>query len=312
MGVEEVATATVKRSSTFRQYCLELMASQASHADGPQAATYPATAAGSSSTASANNLPVLQLGAGSHPGYLKQCELLSLFPSLQGDIGALPFADSMCFITPYGWIGAQGAHTGLHQDDEANALVVLRGRKRVRLVHPAAAPVLSVNNKYDSGTNCCDASILFPDFEAFPSLGQLAHPVYDVELRAGDALLFDVNWWHEALTLEHAVSLNFFASSMWDMVVRGVPRGLGILAHEAGLYRAGSCVCHSDAARKAAGDATIDAPSQATVPLLVLGSTAAIAAAVWLWKRRSDGWGVAGGAAGEGGASLATASPAQG
>ena len=291
MGVEEVAAATVKRSSTFREYCLELQASESActqkYGQAPQAIqTLPSTAAstccGGAAVSSSS-----QAGHSTHPGYLKQCELLSLFPGLEQDIGALPFGPSMCFVTPYGWIGARGAHTGLHQDDEANALVLLRGRKRLRLVHPSAAPLLSVNDKYDSGTNCCDASLLYPDLVAFPALARLPVPVYEVELGPGDALLFGVNWWHEAESLSHSVSLNFFASSLWDMVVRGVPRGVGILAHEAGLYRAHSCVCHSDAGRKAAGEATTDAPSQATVPLAVLAVVSAVAGGVLLWRHRA-------------------------
>ncbi len=292
MGVEELAEATVKRSCTFKQYCMELKASEAESALSAQCAP-----AKSETTPQPLNLPNDGHDC-RHPGYLKQCELLSLFPTLAQDIGPLPFSPGMAFITPYAWVGAQGAHTGLHQDDEANALVVLRGRKRVRLVHPDAAPLLSVNDKYDSGTNCCDASLLRPDFESFPALAQLRHTVYDVELQAGDALLFDVNWWHEAISPSHSVSLNFFASSWWDMLVRGVPRGIGILAHEAGLYRAGSCVCHSDAALKAAGEATTDAPSQATVPLTVLGGALVCIAGALVWHRHRGPAGLLEGVAG--------------
>ncbi|CAE7862090.1 KDM8, partial [Symbiodinium sp. KB8] len=249
MSLEESSSATRKRSISLAQYCKSLAS-----------------------------------GSG-HPGYVKQCELLDMFPFLQEDIGELPFPDSHVFVTPYAWLGAPGSHTGLHQDDEDNVLVVLKGRKRVRLAHPSAAPWLYVNDKYDSGTVCADASLLFPDPARHPLLAKVPL-VLDVEMGPGDALLFPADWWHEAVSDSASISLNFFASTWTDMLVRGLPRCAGIAAHELGLYRPGHCVCHSAKTAVADGDAESVHKSQLPLEvwwLLAGGAVMASVAAVWAY-----------------------------
>ena len=110
------------------------------------------------------------------------------------------------FQTHYFWMGPDESVTGLHSDDENNALVrrrrhgradrhrrclralsqsVIWGQKRVVLAPPGDAPLLYINDKYDSGTQCCDG-----DPETFPDMQPLLKFALfsEVTLGPGDVL----------------------------------------------------------------------------------------------------------------------------
>merc|ERR1712061_612598 len=99
---------------------------------------------------------------------------------------------------------------------------MLAGRKRVRLFPPGARHGLYPNGKYDSGTECCD--VRTDDSLQYPLLEKIRHLGQEVVLGPGDVLYMPKFFFHEVATLETAVSVNIFTSSLLEDMTRGLIR----------------------------------------------------------------------------------------
>lgn len=180
-------------------------------------------------------------------GYMKQFDLRRVQTLAQAIVPAAARAIFSPFDiqTYYLWVGARGAMTGLHNDDEENLLCVVRGSKRVWLFPPSAREALHPNSLYDSGTECCDADAADPDLKRTPRFSRAPPPII-ADVKAGEALYIPRFWYHQVETTsdEVCVSVNIFWSSPWDAILYGIPRALLHALHAAGLYRYGWCVCH--------------------------------------------------------------------
>jgi ribosomal protein L16 Arg81 hydroxylase len=153
------------------------------------------------------------------------------------------FTPNIAWSTVFMWIGGAGAATGIHSDDENNILAQVRGRKRVRVWPPSQAQCLYPNDKYDSGTICCDVNPEAPDLAAHPRFQEADGFV--VTLEPGDGIYIPKYWWHCTKSETASVSINYFASTWWEWLTVGIARIVGEWLHNLGLYRRGNCVCHS-------------------------------------------------------------------
>lgn len=129
-------------------------------------------------------------------------------------------------LLTYLWMGSRGCLTGLHSDDEDNFLVQCQGSKRVYLCPPTVDPKdLYVNDKYDSGTVCCDVDVFQVNLKTHPRFKAVCGK--EVELQAGDVLFIPAFWWHSVLTTSHSsMSLNSFVSRPLERLRRGLGRNL--------------------------------------------------------------------------------------
>lgn len=188
-----------------------------------------------------NDNPPLSGVAQAAQGYAKALES-TRFPALQHVHRRINAAFGQGVSHSYFWVGPRGARTGMHWDDEDNVLITLAGQKRVRLFPLHGRAGLYPNDKYDSGTETCDVNTDNPD--QYPLLDGVHHLGRETILGAGDLLYIPKFHYHEVVTLETSVAVNFFTSTRSEDWTRGfMRRGLHRL-HCWGLYRNSKCTCH--------------------------------------------------------------------
>jgi len=66
-----------------------------------------------------------------------------------------------------------------------------------------------------------------------------------VDLDPGDVLFVPMFWFHHVRCLTPSVSVNYFASTPWEMVREGSQRLVRHLLHSVGVIGNGNCVCHA-------------------------------------------------------------------
>ena len=104
------------------------------------------------------------------------------------------------------WFAIGATTSGLHYDAFDNLLVMLHGRKRLRLLPPSASGDLAPRPAHGASANHSQLSAA--------ALASLAEPtVRRFELGPGEALLIPEGWWHEVESPEEVtLGLNFW----WD------------------------------------------------------------------------------------------------
>lgn len=183
-------------------------------------------------------------GGGAFTPYAKQvADLFEAMPELKEELEFVMFDQRRTFVSEYLWIGAAGSVTGLHNDDEANFLMQLHGRKHVLLYPPRDGPKLYTNSRYDKGTVCSSADpYASPAAEAWPLLAE-AEP-WQCVLAPGEQLFIPRFWWHrcECVGLDLSISCNGFGSTAAELLREGSQRTVRGLAHWLG-WKQGNCVC---------------------------------------------------------------------
>ena len=77
----------------------------------------------------------------------------------------------------------------------------MRGRKRVRLVPPAAMPHLQPQPVTHESANHSPADLGSPDLGRVPGLAAALAAVQEFTVEAGDALFIPEGWWHQVCKL---------------------------------------------------------------------------------------------------------------
>eukprot|EP00965_Chrysotila_dentata_P209052 6185066-Pleurochrysis_carterae.AAC.2 len=122
------------------------------------------------------------------------------------------------------YIGA-GNHTPLHFDVFENLLCIVRGRKRVRLWHPAHSHLLS------SGQGCFSDSAVAGDLAGRQRVEcPIDELAVQVDMTDGDALYLPCGWWHDVASPAGKLSVSL---SYW---ARPSPAKQGGLTKEEDLY----------------------------------------------------------------------------
>lgn len=160
--------------------------------------------------------------------YAAQLRLRTLLPALFRDtrpppvwLAALgpPWRNA-----PSAYFGC-GSHTPLHFDLLDNLLCMVRGRKRVKLWHPAHGPQLYPKGGGEALFSRVDLDNV--DHKEFPLFQEAARFSIDVEVKAGDALYLPCGWWHAVSTApgERSISISFWAQQpegkAWERDVDG-------------------------------------------------------------------------------------------
>lgn len=168
-----------------------------------------------------------QRDRGTRHYYWLQQNVFRDLPELRSAIGDAPLAGHRKgpLFTGF-WCGGAGNVTRLHYDEPHNLFVQCYGRKLFHLLPPDAGPHLYPS----SGTDDPFLSRVDfdnPDLTRFPLFAQ-AHAV-EITLGPGDALYLPPYWWHTVLSLDMAISVNYwwppdFADLMTPAARQVLPR----------------------------------------------------------------------------------------
>jgi hypothetical protein len=111
------------------------------------------------------------------------------------------------YLTPgpgMAWIGPAGTFTPLHFDLTNNLIAQVTGEKHVILLPPSETQRLyNHRHVFSEVHDITDEMQLNP----YP-LARGAH-MFEVELRAGDALFVPIGWWHQVTALDFSVTLTY-------------------------------------------------------------------------------------------------------
>jgi len=142
--------------------------------------------------------------------YLAVANMQQAFPQLLNEI-PLPIYLSKygkLHLGPYLWVSLKGHYEFNHFDPDDNFLIILQGRKQVRLfgtdldsLYPN--PLGSHGKTVQSQVNCDS-----PDLKKFPKFSQ-ANCQHCV-LEEGEMLFIPAFFWHQVTALETGISVNMF------------------------------------------------------------------------------------------------------
>jgi hypothetical protein len=182
-------------------------------------------------------------GRGDRPGgipYLVVFDLFKHFPHLVEDVDFSMWPNGHRFYA--GWIGPQGAYTGLHYDKCHGLLAQIRGSKRLRVYDPGQWPYMYESSKWDFGSVLSRVDARHPDLEKFPLFAKAEYQ--EVVIEAGDILYIPRRWPHDVLTLSPSISLSCFGETLAGLVfIESLEEARSYL-HHAGLYKKNNCACH--------------------------------------------------------------------
>lgn len=124
----------------------------------------------------------------------------------------LPLSRGECIISQINlWMNISAARTGLHYDQYNNILVVLRGRKIVSLVSPQY--LVPTRAAYLVGSGEANHSLASSAAELLEANILQSDHVQITVLHAGDALFIPEGWWHDVVSDECSMALNFWFNS---------------------------------------------------------------------------------------------------
>ena len=116
-----------------------------------------------------------------------------------------PFvSEGLCQYAKF-WIGPAGTATPLHRDWLDNFLSQLVGTKRIALVSPGHAPMLSPRVIH-AGLDSCN---WVDPFEPQHPIAAKCDPAF-VTLNAGEMLFLPAGWFHDVRSTSFSFSVNFF------------------------------------------------------------------------------------------------------
>jgi lysine-specific demethylase 8 len=128
------------------------------------------------------------------------------------------------------WMGPRGSVTQLHHGLQENLFAQIRGRKKVYLIDPYAAPPYYRFPIRSVGARASwHLSQVRPlddiDHQAFPGFAE--HELLEVIVQPGDMLYIPIFWWHEVHSLDQpSISLAYWWGTIpreqHDRVVRAI------------------------------------------------------------------------------------------
>jgi len=150
--------------------------------------------------------------------YLAVASMQQAFPQLLDDVPMPKYLQNYgkLHLGPYMWVALKGHYEFCHFDPDDNFLVMIQGRKQVRLfgldldsLYPN--PLGSHGKTIQSRVNCDS-----PDLETFPNFSN-ARCQYCV-LEPGEMLFIPAFVWHQVTALDTGISLNMFYGDPGDNV----------------------------------------------------------------------------------------------
>ena len=143
-------------------------------------------------------------------------------PMLADDFGRLDFMSEDRQKRSQIWISGRNSKGPLHYDMDDNIHVVVAGRKRFRMFEYAQTRNLYPCPMFSATPHYCRVDAHEPDLDRFPRFRQAQG--YDVTLERGAMVYIPHGCWHQVLTEEPSVAINFwlgkrfFRRSMWRIL----------------------------------------------------------------------------------------------
>lgn len=167
--------------------------------------------------------------------YMLQQNLNRDFPELRSALDPRPtlLGDRPAFTGL--WAGGAGNVTPLHYDETHNLYIQVYGRKHFKMFEPGQAQCLYPTDvPRDPFLSRVD--VHRPDLERFPRFPEAEH--IDFTLEPGDTLYLPAFWWHSVLSLDVAISVNFWwAPAFVDLLAPAALRLLPLMFRQNGLRR---------------------------------------------------------------------------
>eukprot|EP00092_Neocalanus_flemingeri_P006015 GFUD01006481.1.p1 GENE.GFUD01006481.1~~GFUD01006481.1.p1 ORF type:complete len:356 (-),score=94.78 GFUD01006481.1:45-1112(-) len=142
--------------------------------------------------------------------YLAVASMQQAFPQLLSDVPLPTYLKDFgkLHLGPYMWVALKGHYEFCHFDPDDNFLVMIRGRKQVRLFGTDLSslypnPLGSHGKTVQSQVNCDS-----PHLEKFPNFAN-AKCQY-CTLQPGEMLFIPAFFWHQVNALDTGISLNMF------------------------------------------------------------------------------------------------------
>ena len=154
---------------------------------------------------------LLQANARAKSSYLAVASLHQAFPQLLDDV---PFPDYLSkngklHLGPYMWVALKNHYEFCHFDPDDNFLLMIKGRKQVRLFDLDCIEALYPNPLGSQGkTIQSQVNLDYPDLEKYPNFKK-THCQHTI-LHPGEALFIPAFYWHQVTALDTGISCNFF------------------------------------------------------------------------------------------------------
>ncbi|XP_033120525.1 bifunctional peptidase and arginyl-hydroxylase JMJD5-like [Anneissia japonica] len=139
--------------------------------------------------------------------YLAVQNIKKAFPQIQKDV-PIPGYVGKVHGGPFMWIARKGHYEYCHFDPDDGLLVMLKGRKRVKLfgcdlttMYPN--PLGSKGKTVQAEVNCDD-----PDLKHHPNFCNAV--CYECVLHPGQMLFIPAFWWHQVTSIDVCISVNYF------------------------------------------------------------------------------------------------------
>jgi hypothetical protein len=179
-----------------------------------------------------------QPDTGGPPGYLKEFDLLKVFPGLRADLHHDQLFPPGSITSCGAWIGPAGARTGLHRDLLDNLAVQILGHKRFYLAAPGTVQRRgAASRRYDRWARLSAVSA-----------EELAHSgdpgLYATDLHPGDVLFVPAGWWHEVANHDPSLLLSGFFGPRAAVLARWVTESTRNGLHLVRLLGTTGCTCH--------------------------------------------------------------------
>lgn len=179
--------------------------------------------------------------AGSREGghlYLRKGALAAIAEELLADVSTPDYVDQRWLLSTNLWIGPAGHDTPLHYDLAHNLLAQVRGRKRIRLWAPETTRAMAPNPAFSNSPHFSRIRDLESvDPERFPGFAEA--PCFEAELAPGEVLYLPICWWHQVLSLDFAISVNYWWAPPLDYLHPLVLRTAATPLHKAWLSARG-------------------------------------------------------------------------
>lgn len=164
---------------------------------------------------------LFSLPAGNGPSYyLAQLSIPGFFPMLMDDLEIPAFIRDEDILDKVNlWMGGAGCDSGLHYDNSHNFFYQVCGRKEMVLFPPEDTPLL-YPSRLPGKWHMSEVELHDADVKRFPLFLE-ANPCHCI-VEPGDIIYIPTGWWHNVLSLDMSVSVNFW----WHRF--DIPIGKGI------------------------------------------------------------------------------------
>ena len=145
--------------------------------------------------------------------YLAVASLHQVFPELLDDVPLPPYLkhDGKLHLGPYLWVALKDHYEFCHFDPDDNFLVMIRGRKQVRLFEYNHLQSLYPNPLGSYGkTIQSQVDLEKVDIEKYPKFGTNGMTCQHTVLHPGDMLFIPAFYWHQVSALDTGISVNMF------------------------------------------------------------------------------------------------------